>query len=245
MLIKRMLRLSLILYLLLQSTCLLAFTPLSLVTAYFPYWSEELKSPVFPIPNNVLFLNPAFYFGFQGGYADNHWDTMSPLIIPGVTQVETGDEGFAFNTYMGYNYHYFSIEGGYLGLPNSHFNSTRVGSETSVIEITQYGLDFLIKGAVPLGQSMALYAKAGAGYVSSTIKGEFFNTNGNVPFSQSRIGPAVGIGFNWAITCNLIADLNWLRLPGQGQAFNGDFNYIPSPDLFLGGLVYKVPVNYF
>lgn len=227
------------------STAFAEFTPVDLVTQHFPWWSVELKTPIFPIPNNLLFLNPAFYFGYQAGYADNQWTTMSPLNIPDdASQVVTRDTGYAYNVYMGYNYNYFSIEGGYIGLPTSTFLITQDGVQSQA-EVDEYALDFLLKGTVPIGRYLGIYAKAGAGYISSTPKGGFFNTNGAAPLSQSHIGPAFGLGINLAITCNLIADVNWLRLSGQGQAFNGDFNYIPQTDIFLGGFVYKIPVDYF
>ncbi len=228
------------------ATAFAEFTPVDLVSQHFPWWSVELKTPIFPIPNNLLFLNPAFYVGFQAGGADEEWGTMSPLIVPDVaSQVLTDDSGFAYNVYMGYNYHYFSIEGGYIELPVTTFLITQADGTQSQGELDEYALDFLLKGAVPLGHRAAIYAKAGMGYISSTPKGGYFNSNGQQPLSQSHIGPAFGLGLNFAITCDLIIDVNWLRLSGQGQAFNGDYNYIPQTDVYLGGLVYKIPVDYF
>lgn len=211
--------------------------------AFFPVWSEELKEPAPPTPRNKLFRNPAFYWGTQVGYADNNWDQMT-IQTPVFSQIPTNDSGFAYNLYLGYNYNFVSVEGGYISLPKSKFNSTVIGSPTTVVTLDDYALDFVGKITIPILCRGGLYAKAGVGYISSTVTtGLYFNTNANMPLSQSHVGPVISAGANYAITRNLILDVSWMRFSGQGEVLDPNDNFIPTADLFLAGIIIKIPVT--
>lgn len=195
-----------------------------------------------PLRENMLVTNPAVYFGYQGGYAANHWNNIT-VVFDQIAEYPGQDYGFADRFYIGYGYHFFAIEAGYEHFPDSVFHTTvtDVGSFDSTIG--NYGLDFVVKLTVPFWHRFGVYAKTGVGYVNSTFYNIFVNSNGTTPQSQSHIGPVISTGFNVALSRNFTADASWMRFSGQGEAFNPNESFQPGPDIYLIGLTYKIPVT--
>lgn len=203
----------------------------------------------FKATGNPLIDISGFYISAQGGYADTHWDNININdVARGVSRSTTHTTGGAFAVLLGYQYHYFGIEAGYYGLPTTHVTTGVPATATTSAmiinsDIENYVLSFVGKMTLPIGDRLGVYAKAGMADFSSTTSTLFVTVANNSSNSADYIGPAFGLGADFAVTPHWIVEASWMRFTGQGSITNDIEPYQPNPDVFLVGLTYRITTS--
>lgn len=186
------------------------------------------------------------------------------------TTLNSKDTGFAGRAFVGYDFNkYLAIEGGWTYLPTSKVDGSMTISNILVpgvttgsgsFKIKNYAFDLMGKVTAPLGDGLSIYAKAGVNYFRSKISstsGAFTGaTFDNGKSKADHWGPVFGVGAQYEIFTNLFVNVDWMRFSGDGQVqpklvqtgtnlpdviING--KYQPNPDVIMGGLTYKFPVD--
>lgn len=213
----------------------LGFTAVCLSTAAFAESNDYYSYTQAPIPVATPApyypIDAGFIIGIGGGYADTHWDNIQnwnniPSSISGA--------GFTAQAFLGYDFNrFFGLEAGYVYLPKA--------TDNFGLQATNYVVDLLAKLSVPVCGGFSIHAKAGGGYLHSSVDTDFGGILGS-DNSRSHIGPAFGVGASYEFIPNLAIGVDWMRYSGEGKIANS--NYQPSPDAVFLNLSYKFPVNF-
>lgn len=171
----------------------------------------------------VSFANKNYYAGLNLGYANTHYGEGSLGANPETT-------GVGFRLFGGYELtQNFSFELGYTHLPSAKGDSVR--------ELRQQAYDLSAVGRYPLGSGgLSLYAKLGLAYEQA--KKDFSTTGQSY---ANKIRPAYGMGVADVFSPNISFNVQWWRIQGKGEAFNGINvdSKLPSVDMFTVGVAYR------
>jgi opacity protein-like surface antigen len=182
------------------------------------------------------------YVGLSAGYGINNWKNLD-----GLNSISVGkDNGVVGRFFVGYDINrYFAAELGYtrfFNKPTFSFNR-----EYNKVKSTQV-FDLMGKIKAPVVDNFDLYAKLGVGYMMTN-----FDTNtplvsdtGTTKKNRRAFNVAFGVGADYYITPNIIANIEWLRFNGypKHNAGGGVFEdkYQPYSDAFLVGLRYRFDI---
>jgi opacity protein-like surface antigen len=168
-----------------------------------------------------------FYVGAQAGYAYLHypksWLTDDPNFIS-VGSVD--NKGFASRVHVGYDFNqYFAMEMGYIYLPRIKFNDITISGGSGINEsFRQSVIDFLAKGTLPLNGGFDLYGKAG---IASVNRDDLEATAGGVTVKSNvkdtKTVAALGVGMDYRLINNLVADLGYMHYFNSGDLEATDF----------------------
>lgn len=195
-----------------------------------------LSSAVFA--DNFSNPNQDVYVGIQGGYGDTHWNdangtllvTNSSNQIIGTHSLRFKDTGFAGRVFAGYDFNQFlALETGYTYFPKA---DVKVDG-TKVNTISTQGVDLLGKITVPVVDNFGLYAKAGPGYLHSSVE----HAVPGIKSSTNNIDLVYGLGAQYAFNQHLVADVSFTRYNGNHKTDSSKFQ--PNADLYAVGLAYK------
>jgi opacity protein-like surface antigen len=129
--------------------------------------------------------------------------------------------------FIGYDINrYFALESGFSYFINKPYFDSKQGRCSDNISTT--AVDIEGKGKLPIVRYFDLYAKLGANYLMS--RSSIRNNVGNFKV-------AFGVGADYRITANIIANIEWLRF--TGNLAEEDVDYQPNTDAFLLGLRYN------
>jgi len=164
-----------------------------------------------------------FYVGAEGGYGITNWKNLD------ISHVVNRDNGFVGRAFLGYDLNrYWAVEGGYTYF----FNKAEVTTGAVTSKAKTQNIDVVLKGKLPIVDNFDAYAKVGGNYLMT-----------NRDAGQDNIkhfNLTYGAGFDYAITSNVIANIEWLRFNGKAKV--GDAKYQPNTDAFMVGLRYKFDV---
>jgi hypothetical protein len=167
------------------------------------------------------------YFGIQGGSANMHYDGSA---YTNARSIDDSAYHFAGRGFIGYAFSPFiSLEIGYDYYGHPKFKDTQTGN---VQNITQQGMDFVVKANLPLDYGFALYLKGGIAWVHrSTLHptkiNSFVYQESNEKFP---VVAAAGIDY-WFIP-NMAIDFCWAKTL--------TISNLPTSDLLTIGLIYKI-----
>ena len=186
------------------------------------------------------------YVGIAGGYGLTNWKNfdVSPNqagLLDNTSKIASvsKDNGFVGRAFLGYDFcKFFAGEFGY----GYFFNKAKVANPDSTA-YTQYKtqvFDLFAKGKLPVTEEFNFFAKLGMNYIlsnaSDTDGGFNISQNYGSTKSPKTFNVAYGAGADYAITPNVIANVEWLRYNGSAKL---DENYQPNLDAFMIGLRYK------
>jgi opacity protein-like surface antigen len=204
-----------------------------------------------------LYLS-GFYLGVQGGYADSGWGNLSGFADPNYFLTVSGDNGPGVRFYAGYDFtEHWGIEAGYTYVVNSAAPGVNDSSFLfhQIAAIKTQGIDLVGKGRWPLVEGLALYAKAGVGYLQAT---GLRHSDRTLPQAQdpifakdkfTHVAPVYGIGMSYDLTEHATIDISGTRYVGNpslgrtpvATPFGPQFiDYQPNLNILMLGLQYKI-----
>jgi opacity protein-like surface antigen len=152
------------------------------------------------------------YIGAQAGYDNSNYSTKNP-------QLKTDQNHLSGRGYAGLQlFHLVALEGGY-----THFGSTEVKNTNGTSankNLSKNATDVVLKGNIPLGDKIDIFAKGGVAYVmADTLKTTSHMTNASAvkTNSTSQLAPTASVGADYNLTQNLSADLTYMVVPGRGS----------------------------
>lgn len=184
--------------------------------------------PVDEMPAPVATSDAGIYLGVEGGYGLTNWKNIDGT-LGSMTNVVTKDNGFVGRAFLGYDINkYFAVEFGYGYFFNKANVASTLANEINSTNIKTQVFDLFGKVKGPITEEFSLFAKLGMDYLiskddTSTVK------NFNV---------AYGAGADYAITPNVIANVEWLRYNGKAK-ITDPANFQEYADAFMIGLRYK------
>lgn len=168
-------------------------------------------------------VNSAFYMSGDVGYGKVMFQKVGTSAY---SKFDNSD--FAFIVALGYQFnHYLSAEFGYTSFPTSEISSSSVvGGPDANIRI--YGLDWALKGSLPINQQVDLFAKAGLIRMQSEghQTGSAISTSSITRYTgEFGLGVAYNIDESLSFTAQGIATLsrikNGAKLPATYVAYVG------------------------
>ena len=196
-------------------------------------------------PAAAVSSDTGIYLGLEGGYGITNWKNLGDMngfeLYPaGIALLQTSNvtnnNGFVGRVFAGYQINkYFAVEGGYSYFFNKakssynwvYANTSTIVAGTVTDEVKTQAFDLLLKVIAPVVDSFDLYAKVGPSYMMSKH---------TVTSNTNNFGVTFGAGADYAITPNVIANVEWLRNSGSSK---WDNKYQPNTDAFMLGLRYK------
>lgn len=164
-----------------------------------------------------------YYVGGDVGYSDTHY-TSTQL------GANNGSTGVGFRLYGGYDINqHFSME---LGAENYAKAS---GDAVSAAE--EHAYDVSAVGRYPIGNAgLSIFGKLGLAYMMAQ---KDFSGVGHAYANVIR--PAYGFGVASTLTPRLSVTMQWWRIQGKSNAYNGiDVDTkLPNADLYTVGLLYR------
>ena len=178
-------------------------------------------------------FNPAFYLGLQAGYGLTNAGDISGLDDYEREWSVGHDNGAVGRIFIGYDFHkYFAAELGYMRfLQKTKLYADGVLANQVVVQT----MDLLGKAKFPINDFFGIYAKAGLGYTMNSFDSRDTAVYGN---NNKYVGIVYGVGINYNITSNIMADLSWMRYGSGHHSINAD-GFQPDYDLFMLGISYK------
>lgn len=183
--------------------------------------------------------NSGLYLGLEGGLGVTNWKNLTISATP-IIYTCKHDNGIVGRVFVGYDINkYLAAEFGYTHFGNT-VTFTTDANDGDFFDVKTQALDLLGKIKAPLTDTFNLYAKIGINYLSSKIT----NIN-NMPLlyflpvsekTNKTLSVTYGIGAEYAITSNIIANAEWLYYRGSAQM---DSNFQPYTDTYMVGLRYK------
>ncbi len=191
-----------------------------------------------------------YYLGTDLGYVNTHAKSRSNYRdVPGVQQAFNQRQwGFGGRAFVGYLFNpNFGVETGYDYMPISKaVAKSLVDDSTSGVSTKQYALDFLFLIKIPFEKDFDVYMKGGMAYVSGeeSIGGVTQKSNAAV------YRPAFGFGWDYRITNSLTFNVEWYRITGKANAFDGpaqaqqlayghSYLLLPIVDMYMTGFSYR------
>lgn len=187
------------------------------------------------IPNAPIAIEESdagIYLGLNVGGGFTNWKDSdgSPFDFSGDTRAirVRGDNGLVGRAFVGYDINkYFAVEGGYSYFFNKANVSMSIDKALDSGDIKTQALDLYGKGKLPVFDKFDLYTKIGIGYLISNESNWGRHNNTNLAF---------GIGADYYLTTNFIANIEWSRIAGYSTMNN---NYIPNTYAAMAGLRYR------
>lgn len=180
---------------------------------------------------NAYAVAPGFYMGIMGGPATNTGGTQQIQTfsaVPPSTTVTGNPRSTQFGSrlYMGYKMNkYASTEMGFGYFSGIHYDTKGVetcsGATARVRDI-----DFVGKGAMPIGSMFDVFMKAGVALAYQTTSGALnpqVNLNCGKSTYTSKFSPTVSVGASYDLNQSWVVDASWTRLMVGGAASNIDF----------------------
>lgn len=173
-------------------------------------------------------IGPGFYLGAQAGVTNTN--NQAQAVQTGVASppsqfVTPSNTGIGERMYMGVGINkYAAAELGFTHYASSTYQ-TNPSEIVNTPAIRQNGMDFVGKAMYPI-QRFAIFGKLGAIMMYQSYSGSL------QPLSPTEEGlkannnfhPLIGLGANYEITQNWIAELSWTRALKGGNGFqNADF----------------------
>ena len=158
------------------------------------------------------------YAGLQLGLTDTHTGAGDfPGASGPVTTID--DDGFGGRLYGGYQF----TENWAVELGWTLYADTDVTVGGTKTDMSQWAIDLVAKGIIPLSNGFSVYGKLGPAYVDS-------DRGGSLGSDEDEFTLAYGLGTSYAFSRNFEADLSWTRVHGQ--------SVIGDADLFALGAIY-------
>ncbi len=188
-----------------------------------------------------------FYMGFMFGSATNNATPqeaiVDPTIVPPTTVIaKPHAQQWGSRIYAGNKFNkYAGLELGLTFFSDIHYDTGGVETDTS--GSTQVGdIDLSAKVEMPIGW-FDVYAKGGAAYVYVKNSGAFSPPDyTTIPYSagsstnKSKFAPTYGVGVDYLLSQNWLADLSWTRVQVG--------NTVSSIDLYALGISYHFVDKY-
>lgn len=188
-----------------------------------------------------------FYMGFMFGPASNSADPQEAMVDPTTTPPITvlakpQAQQWGTRIYAGNKFSkYAGLEFGLSFFSDIHYNTGDV--ETSTSTSTRIGdVDLSAKLEMPLGW-FDVFAKAGVAYIYVHNSGAFSSPDytttppeSGPSTNNSKFAPTYGIGVDYLLSQNWLADLSWTRLQVG--------NTVNSIDLYALGISYHFVDKY-
>lgn len=207
-----------------------AVAVLGLSSAFAGGLPEEMPvAPVAAVSNDT-----GVYLGLQGGFGMTHWKNLENTMEGKLKSVHK-DNGIVSRVFAGYDINrYFAIESGYSYFFNKvNFDAVnKAGKVVKTGDTKTMAFDLMGKGKLPVVDSFDLYAKLGVNYLMTRTN----KTDDKASKNTNNFNLAYGVGADYSITPNIIANVEWLRLNGNAKLND---KYQPNVDAFLIGLRYK------
>jgi OOP family OmpA-OmpF porin len=174
---------------------------------------------------NASAASDGFYLSGQAGigYIENY----SADDFETVTSVDnSNNDDLAGRISAGYQFNQnWAGEAGF-----TDFSSTKIQNINNIDglngHVSQYAIDLLAKGMLPLANGFGTYAKAGAAYVNANPSSGL-----TLEGSENRIAPVGAVGVSYDITNSIPVDLSVTRYQELGGS-------IPSATLLALGVAY-------
>ncbi len=173
-------------------------------------------------------IGPGFYLGAQAGMTNTNNITQTVqtgVASPATQSVSPSNTGVGERIYMGVGINkYAAAELGYTHYAPSTYK-TSPSEIVNTPAIRENGVDFTGKAMYPI-QNFAIFGKLGAIMVSKSYSGSLQPISPTEPrlAATNNFHPLVGLGADYAITQNWVAELSWTRALKGGNGFqNADF----------------------
>lgn len=193
------------------------------------------------------------YLGIEGGWDTTGWKRNADGVNDdGILIKIKNDAGLVGRVFFGYDFNkYFGLEAGYTYFANTATLaiSQNVVAGDCITEKTQVA-DLLGKITVPLFKDiLSVYAKAGVSYMMTNRNvldnpvSRYVGLVINGHYYTDIFTFASGLGINYTISHNVIANAEWLRYAGNEsyyemrREYHGNFQ--PAANAFMIGIKYK------
>ena len=176
---------------------------------------------------------PGIYVTGQVGYANNKMEFKTNDIIP---DNDISKSGVAGRVAIGYQFNQnFAVEAGYFRTAQKNATLVDINpwwhpDQVSVgkLKYDQNAIDLVVKGILPVNNSLNLYGKLGVAYLTTTAR---FNSSDEqfTPMldniAKRKFAPEAAIGVSYDITPNVSLDTSWTHIQtiGRNQPGNVDF----------------------
>lgn len=171
---------------------------------------------------------PGFYLGAQAGVTNlnNTAQTVQTGVASPATQTVTpSNTGIGERFYLGVGINkYAAAELGYTHYAPSTYK-TSPSTIVNTPAIRENGVDLTGKAMYPI-KSFAVFGKLGAIMVSKSYSGSLQPISPSEPrlAATNNFHPLIGLGVDYALTQNWVAELSWTRALKGGNGFeNADF----------------------
>ncbi len=173
-------------------------------------------------------IGPGFYLGAQAGVTNlnNTAQAVQTGVASPATQTVTpSNTGIGERFYLGVGINkYAAAELGYTHYAPSTYK-TSPSTIVNTPAIRENGIDLVGKAMYPI-RSFAVFAKLGATEISKSYSGSLQPISPTAPrlAATNSFHPMIGLGVNYEITQNWVAELSWTRALKGGNGFqNADF----------------------
>lgn len=187
-----------------------------------------------------------FYFGAQLGYVQTHWSNIDQNAFALSEIIVKRDDGYGVRAFIGYEwneYVAFELGGTYLNRATFDRWTALDFFNVPLTHIQNWAYDASLRLSLPIWDNAGLFTRVGLSYLVSNdsikwranslqdVKAEPFHHN------PSTYNVTFGFGAYYELTCNLRAEISWMRFGGNTETTD---NYQPSPDFFSFGLSYRL-----
>lgn len=206
------------------------------------------------------------YITGQLGYTQAHYGTQN---VDDTYQIKSTDmqintvtlydgnsgsaRGEAIRVALGFEINKFwALEFGGARYANSRMDQvstttlTNTTLQTASTTIKTNIADFLVKGTLPLGDQIYVFAKTGLAFVSATYETEtvtldnpeISDTTDSASKNTNFLRPEVALGAGFSINENFAVDISYSRIFSSGN-IDDEANYLPDLDFMAVGLTFK------
>jgi opacity protein-like surface antigen len=176
-----------------------------------------LKYVLYPLSLAMLTTTPCLaatnglYLGAQAGYDDSNVSTNNKSLK--TDQSHLGERGYAGLQL----FHLLALEGGYTRFGSTEVKGVNHGSSTKKT-LSKDAADLVLKGNIPLGDKVDIFAKGGAAYVmADTVSSHVLNSSSIKINSTNQLQPTASVGADYNLTQNISADLTYMVIPSRGN----------------------------
>ena len=193
--------------------------------------SDLLEEMPYAPPGNIPSSNT--YIGIEGGYGLTNWK-----IFANNNSNFEKDGGVVGRAFFGYDFNkYWAIEFGYTYF----FNEARHEIDAANYnEMKTQIVDLLGKLKVPANEDANFYAKFGVDYLMTSIHKTGTSSFLMAEKNWHKFDVAYGIGADYSLSANVIANIEWLRHGAKIKVSDGHIQ--PYTDSFMFGLRYKFDI---
>lgn len=173
--------------------------------------------------------NAGIFFGGQIGTTNMHYSPSTGYLLPSDNTYDTSYK-LAARGYLGYAFSQFiSLELGYSYYGRPKFKHS--GGNTQ--EITQQGMDLMVKANLPLDYGFGFYLKGGMAWVHRSALHSNAGTFAS-KVDNDKFPPIGALGINYWFAPNIALDLCWTKTMTVSD--------LPTIDLWTLGFIYKINI---